>query len=95
MLKFNLTLPTGCLFALKYLYTGTSYSLKKLQWCCKAIVLGAGHLESFFFPIPEHLGSLFVPTLGNFPIYLNNATTRGLAGEGRGGGSWISAVGMD
>lgn len=33
------------------------YSLIKLQWCCKAIIPGAGHLSSFFVPIPEHLAA--------------------------------------
>ena len=45
------------------------------------MILGAGHLPSFFGPTQGYLDSLCVPTPGNLLIVLKNANARG--GRGR------------
>ena len=41
------------------------------------MILGAGHLPSFFGPTQGYLDSLCVPTPGNLLIVLKNANARG------------------
>ena len=59
------------------------------------MVSGAGHLLSFFVPIPGHLDSSCVPTPGNLPIFFKkNANARGLARE-EGGVGGMGTAGID
>ena len=57
----------------------------------KVTIPGARHLPSFFVPIPGHLASLCVPTLGNLSIILNKCYCPGVS-PGAGG---MGTVGID
>ena len=60
--------------------------IKKLQWCWKVTIMGAGHSPSSFVPTPGHLDTLCAPPRGICTFF--NANAQGLAQEGGVGHCW-------